>query len=101
MTGDPGLDHARPKALVGGAGNDESSERHPSVSVHPKSRLADILAHSQTRGSQVCSGSSQCAGVMGRQVQVLRLGVAQAHSDVAGVWVQILDGRHRGRSHRC
>ena len=49
MTGDPGLDHARPKALVGGAGNEDSGERHPPVSVHPKSRLADILAYSRTR----------------------------------------------------
>ena len=57
--------------------------------------------HTRGRGSQACSGSSQCAGVMGRQAQVLRLGVAQVRSDVAGVWVQILDGRHSGRSHRC
>lgn len=100
MTEDPGLDHARPKAPVGGAGNDRSSERHPSVSIHPKSRLADILAHLQTRGRQACSGSSQCAGVMGCQAQVLRPGVAQAHSDVVGAWVQILGGRYIGRSHR-
>lgn len=26
--------------------------RHPSVSVHPKSRLSDILAHMQTRGRE-------------------------------------------------
>lgn len=75
--------------------------RHPSVSVHPKSRLSDILAHMQTRGRQACSGSSRCSGIVGDLAPLLRPGVEQAHSDVADAWEQILDDRYSGRSRQC
>lgn len=77
-------------------------KRHPSVSVHPTSRLSDILTHMQTRGRLGALWKLLVLSYNGRLgAQLLRPGGEQAHSDVAGAWVQILDGKHSGRSHQC